>query len=301
MTEPYVVIVILTYNGWANTADCLNSIARASYSHYHIIIIDNGSTDETLGALRTHYPDVTVIENHANLGYSQGNNIGVQSAMTLGADYVLLFNPDVVIAPDSITLLVQAAEKNPDAAFLGPTIYHFDEPNVIQSAGGRVHGWQFGHRAMNVPDIGQFTVAEPVDWVTGCAILARCRAIEHIGLLDLDFFLYSEEVDWCLRAREFGYQIFLVPQSHVWHKGVQRNYSPSPLVTYYSARNELLLLIKHHAGMMPLLTAILRHLRTLVSYTVRPRWRSRRQHRDALAIALLNFAQGRFGPAPINL
>ena len=301
MAEPYVVIVILTYNKWANTADCLNAIAHANYSHYHIVIIDNGSTDETLGTLHAHYPDVTVIENHANLGYAQGNNIGVQWAMTVGADYVLLFNPDVIIAPNSISLLVQAAEKNSSAAFVGPTIYHFDEPNVIQSAGGLVDGWQFGHRAMNVPDTDQFTDIEPVDWVTGCAILARCRTIKQIGLLDSDFFLYCEEVDWCLRAHELGYQIFFVPQSHVWHKGVQRNYSPSPLVTYYSARNELLLLTKHHAGIMPLIAAILRHLRTLVSYTVRPRWRSRHQHRDALAIALLNFVQRRFGPAPINL
>jgi len=301
MTEPRVVVVILTYNDWVNTAECLDSLACVTYTNFEVLIVDNGSTDGTVESVRAQFPNVVVIANGANLGYAEGNNVGLRWARTHGADYALLLNNDVTVAPDLITELVQTAEQDPGAALLGPLVYHFDEPQVIQSAGGEARGWRFYHRGMNQPDKGQFCSIEPVGWVTGCTILARCSAIAKFGLFDAGFFLYGEELDWCLRAHKAGYQVLFVPQAKVWHKGVQTQYAPGPLVTYYSARNELLLLRKHRAGLLPMSAALLRHLRTLTSYSLRPRWQGRKQHRDALARALHDFARGRFGSTSIPL
>ena len=128
--------------------------------------------------------------------------------------------------------------------------------------------------------------------------MAHRGVLEKIGLIDPAFFIYSEEVDWCVRARAAGYENLFVPTAHLWHKGVKRNYQPSPRVTYLSARNELLLLTKHHAGWRALAATWLRHLRTLASWSVRPRWRAQRAQRDALARGLLDFVRGNFGAPP---
>ncbi len=300
MTWPRVIILLLSHNDWGETIECLASLAQLTYPNFHIVIVDNASSEPPVAAVRAHYQNVTIIENRENLGYAEGNNVGLRYALEQGADYVLVLNNDTAVAPDTLTELVRAAEQEPEAAFLGQLVYHFDEPTLIQSAGGlATRDWRFYHRGQNQPDNQQFREIQPVAWVTGCSILVRCAALDKIGLLDPAFFIYSEEVDWCLRARERGFKVLFVPRAKIWHKGVQRNYRPSPRVTYLSSRNELLLLNKHHAGVAASAKTWLRHLRTLTSWSVLPRWRSQRRHRDALAAALRDYVLRRFGPPPI--
>ena len=302
MNSPRVVVLLLCYNNWADTFECLDSLSHVEYPNWEIVIVDNGSTNPPVARVRAEYPSATLIETGRNLGYAEGNNVGLRYALELDADYALVLNNDTQVAPDFLRRLVAVAKVQPKAALVGPLVYHANEPNRIQSAGGTMtRRWQFFHRGQNETDAGQFNSVEQVAWLTGCAILARCEALRKFGLFDPSFFLYDEEVDWCLRAREAGYQILFEPRARVWHKGVERNYNPSPQVTYYSARNELLLLVKHHAGLVALALALLRDVRTLTSWSVRPRWRARRSHRDALARALRDFVQGRFGIAPTNL
>jgi len=171
---------------------------------------------------------------------------------------------------------------------------------VVQSAGGfMTPEWRSYHRGQNEPDAGQYQKIEPVVWVTGCSILVRASALAKIGLLDPAFFIYSEEVDWCLRAGEHGYLVLFVPTTAIWHKGVQRDYRPSPRVTYLSARNEFLLLNKHHAGVRVSAKTWMRHLRTLASWSLRPRWREQKVQRRALAAAMRDYVLRRFGPPPV--
>jgi GT2 family glycosyltransferase len=296
---PRVVVVVLTYNDWAETAECLDSLARLDYANAEIVVVDNGSAYDVAARAKTSRATCTLIRNGANLGYAEGNNVGLRYALEHGAEYALVLNNDTVVAPDLLTHLTQAADAQRDAAFVGPMVYHFDEPAVIQSAGGILTAdWKTQHRGQNQTDGGQYRAVERVDWVTGCAIMVRCKVLSQIGLLDPDFFIYNEEVDWCRRAVEAGYSILFVPSGKVWHKGVQRNYNPSPRVTYLSARNELLLISKHRAGYLNLTRALARDLRTLTSWSVKPRWRAQRQHRNALAYALRDFARGRYGPPP---
>jgi GT2 family glycosyltransferase len=298
-TPPLVYIVVLTHNQRALTLECLASLAKLDYANAAVVVVDNDPRDDTAVAVRQEFPHANYIANDANLGYAEGNNVGVRFAVEHHAEYVLVLNNDTTVAPDLLTRLVEVAEQNSNAAFLGPLVYHFDEPRVIQSAGGwRTRNWRFYHRGQNETDNGQFTDNERVVWISGCAIMARAAALKKIGLIDPAFFIYSEEVDWCLRAAQAGYENILVPAARLWHKGVQRNYAPSPRVTYLSARNELLLLKKHHAGAHAMMTTWLRHIRTLISWSVRPRWKSQRVHRDALARGLRDFAQGHFGAPP---
>lgn len=292
MGTPQVLIVILTFNGWPDVYDCLNSLRAVTYPNFEILIVDNGSLNPPIDKVKTSYPHVTIVRNISNLGYAAGNNVGLRYALERKTAYVMLLNDDTLVAPDSLSLLVESAESHPRAAFVGPMVFHFDEPGTIQSAGGMLTwNWHSFHRGRNETDVGQYVEIEEVKWITGCAILARMSVIERIGLLDPDFYSYDEEVDWCLRASEAGFQVLFVPLAKIWHKGVRRNYDPGPVVTYLTARNELHLLAKHRAG-PAVAFALVRDLRTIASLSLRPRWRGRREHRNALVRALRDFALG---------
>ena len=292
-----VDIVIPVFNQLAFTRQCLKSLRRHTHLASRVIVVDNGSTDETKTALSAQFPQARLIANSSNLGYAEGNNVGLRYAMEHGAEFALVLNNDVVLAPDCIEELLDAARENPKAALFGPLVFHADEPNVIQSAGGMLpHDWHAYHRGANETDTSRFQKTERVDWLTGCTILVRVSALREVGLLDAAFYMYGEDVDWCVRAREKEFHVLFVPQAQVWHKGVTRDYAPSPYVTYYSARNELQLIRKHHGGTSALLRAWTRHVRTVASWSILPRWRLQRAHRDALARALRDFARGKTGP-----
>lgn len=291
-----VLVVIVTYNQWALTRACLESLAQATSANFEVLVVDNASTDGTPERVREFAPNVKVIENGVNVGYAQGNNLGLEYALQQTFEYAMILNNDVTVAENCLDVLVQAADANPDAALLGPLVYHADEPTVIQSAGGVLpKDWHARHRGANQSDRNQFAEIAAVEWLTGCAVLARASALGKFGLLDENFFMYGEDVDWGVRARQAGYRVLVVPQAHVWHRGVRRDYAPAPYVTYYSARNELQLMQKHRAGVSPYLRAWARNARTVASWSVLPRWRGQRAHRDALARALRDAALRRMG------
>jgi GT2 family glycosyltransferase len=178
-------------------------------------------------------------------------------------------------------------------------VYHNNEPGIIQSAGGRMdNAWRAWHQGQNQPDQGQFSTVQRVEWISGCAILVRREVIEQVGALDTRFFYYWEETEWCIRAIEHGWTILHVPQAKLWHKGVQRDYRPGPNVTYYSTRNHFLLMAIHHAPLRAWLVAWGDTLRTLISWTLKPKWRSMRDHRDAMWQGIWDFLYHRWGIRP---
>jgi GT2 family glycosyltransferase len=182
---------------------------------------------------------------------------------------------------------------------LGPLVYHHDEPAVIQSAGGLMDGrWKAWHSGQNEDDTGQFAAPQDVQWISGCAILVRREVIEQVGALDERFFYYWEETEWCVRAARAGWRVVLVPAARIWHKGVTRQYRPGPSVAYYNTRNHLLLMSKHQASASAWLRQWAGIARTLVSYTVKPRWRERRESRDAIWWGATDFLRGRWGQMP---
>lgn len=295
MSAPRVVIIILTFNSASHIRECLASLAMLDYPNFEVVVVDNASTDDTVKLAQTDTPAPKVLANEMNLGYAEGNNVGLRYALSANADYALVLNDDVIVARDFLTQLVRAAQADPHAALLGPIIYHHSTPAVIQSAGGALGNWTFPHRGINEPERGQFNRVESVVWLSGCAILARCGALERIGLFDPDYFMYWEDVDWCLRAQEHGYNVLFVPQAKLWHKGVQVAYEPSPRVAYYMARNELYLLAKHRANLIVQIKSWGKYIRTIISYTVRPKWKNKRAHRNAQVKALWHVLTRRFG------
>ncbi|MGQ9894088.1 MAG: glycosyltransferase family 2 protein, partial [Roseiflexus sp.] len=128
---PRVLIIILCYNGIADTLACLKSLQCVEYPSFDILVLDNASSDGTPETVRAQFPHVTVIENGANLGFAAGNNIGLQYALRHGYDYALLLNNDTEVAPDFLTRLIDVAVSDPTIGAVGPTITYYERPDLI--------------------------------------------------------------------------------------------------------------------------------------------------------------------------
>lgn len=299
MSQPLLFVIVLTNNRPDDTLACLESLHNSDYQNMKVILLENLSMADAPEPLQHHIPNVQTIRLYENLGYAGNNNIGIQAALEQGADWIFVLNDDTVFEPSCLSALIEVAESDPQIGILGPMVYHFDEPQVIQTAGGMLgQSWMIRHWGQDQQDCGQFDSVRDVEWISGCAILVRRALVEEIGMLDPDYFLYWEEVEWCVRARKAGWRICHVPQAKLWHKGVKqyRDYQPKPYVTYYVTRNHLYTLRKHRAPWQAYFAVFRQIFQTLLSWSLRPKWRGQHQHRDAMWKGLLHFFQRRLGP-----
>jgi|FaiFalDrversion3_1042247.scaffolds.fasta_scaffold00181_4 GT2 family glycosyltransferase len=223
MAYRLVGIVILNWNRPIDTIMCLKSLEYITYRDYFIVVIDNGSTDNSLEQIRAAAPHATVLPLSQNLGFASGVNIGIDRAIHMGAEYVLLLNNDTVVAPNFLEPLVEAMDEDPKIGISVPKIYFFAPPWFIYAAGAkwtnippRVKMIGYGK-----PDNPLYNKSRDLDYATGCALLIRCQLFKSVGTFDPIYFMYQEDYDFCHRVRKAGYRIVYVPQSRVWHKGSQ--------------------------------------------------------------------------------
>lgn len=214
-----VAIIILNWNGKEDTIECLESLRRVKLPEYRILLIDNASTDGSVELFRQRYPDVELVVNERNLGFAGGNNVGIKKAVEEGSEYVLLLNNDTVVYPDFLSGLIDLAESRENIGFVGPKICFFSDPDKIWTSGGTVNLFtgRIGDRKKGMPQASA-SGAESVDYLSGCALLARASMVRHIGLMDEDYFLYFEDTDWTLRARRQGYTCLVNNDVRILHK-----------------------------------------------------------------------------------
>jgi len=248
MPHPKVTIIILNWNGKEDTSECFESLKRITYPNYEILLVDNGSTDGSVECLRENFPEIEIIENKENLGYAEGNNVGIRKAKENGTDYILILNDDTVVDPEFLTELVKVAESDPKIGFAGPKVYYYDfngRKDVIHSAGANINLWRgipppiIG---VNEIDKGQYNQLNNVDYLEGACLLIKRNVIDKIGLLDAKYFMYWEETDWCTRSRNAGYSVVYVPNARIWHK---ISSSSNPRKIYYMVRNMFWFMKKH--------------------------------------------------------
>lgn len=219
MVDPKVAVILLNWNNKGDTLECIESLKRVTYPNFEVLVVDNGSSDDSVSSIRAAYPDVTLIENKANLGFTGGNNVGIRQALANGADYVLLLNNDTVVDPAFLDKLVQVMESDPSIGIAGPKMYYYSEPRRIWCTGGKVNHWR--GEAWNLGndeiDVGNFDKLTDVDFMNGCALIVTRKVLEDIGMLHEPMFCYFEENDFCARAKKHGYRIVYVPASKIWH------------------------------------------------------------------------------------
>lgn len=243
--HPKVFIVVLNWNGYQDTIECINSLNAVKYPNCRIVLVDNGSTDGSEALLRERFPDIDIIQTGQNLGFTGGNNIGIRHALKNGADYIILLNNDTIVDKEFVTALVDVAGTDRSKGMLCSKIFFYDRPDILWYAGASFYPWLgWGrHRGYNVRDQGQFDKTEETERPTGCSLMVTRELCEKIGLLREEMFCYAEDVDWGMRARNHDLKIMYVPSSRVWHKvSLSTGGQTSGLSLYYSTRNILLCL-----------------------------------------------------------
>jgi GT2 family glycosyltransferase len=245
---PKVSIVLLNLNGYQDTRDCLASLQQVQYPNFDAIVVDNGSSDDSFSRIQKEFPEAKLVRSHENLGFSGGNNLGIENALDNGADYVLLLNNDTVVDPKFLSHLVQIGESDPRIGILGPKIFYYSEPQRIWYAGGYVT-YRIGacrHLGQDQLDQeGVFSRVEDTEFITGCAMMIKSTLIREIGLLDSKLFIYWEDSDFCMRAKDAGNRLVFVPTALVWHKVSRTCGAASPFTLYLTTRNQLAWVAKH--------------------------------------------------------
>lgn len=293
-----VYIIILNWNSKKDTLETIDSLERSTYSNYRIVVVDNASIDGSIEAIKNARPGIVLIENKENLGYAEGNNVGIRYVLEQKGDYIFILNNDTLVDKEAISILVKESEKDKKISVLGPKVYFYKERDIIQSAGGVLDS-QFNplHIGFKEQDKGQFAHYNAIDYISGCAMFVKREVFEKIGLLDPKYFMYWEETDFCFRTKKAGFKIQIVPQANIWHKG---GVDPTPMITYYMARNKLLFLKKHNLGYLNIIKTCVNNVRTIVSWTIREKWKDKKTERNMLFKALIDFWLGKSGKADIQ-
>lgn len=232
-----IFVILVNYNGINDTLDCINSILATQLEGVSIVVVDNASDKDETIEIKNKYPNVITIRSTVNGGFSAGNNIGIKYALEHGATYIMLLNNDTIIAPDMISLLLTYCN---DKTITVPKMLYYSEKEKVWYGGGEINRWTGTavHCDLNrkeVPQSRRFCT-----FATGCCMMIKADIFTTIGLLNENYFMYSEDVDFCIRLLNYGIRIEYIPQAKLWHKvGASSGGEMSPFSTYYGTRNRL--------------------------------------------------------------
>ncbi len=207
--------IILNWNGRAYLESCLAALLAQEYPVARVVLVDNGSSDDSVPFVRARFPSVEVLANGGNVGFAAGNNVALRDVTSACA---LLLNPDVVLSPGCVAALASTLAADPTIAIAGCKLWYPDGA-TLQHAGGYITPPQAmpGHYGVGEPDVGQCDAQRDVEYVIGAAAAVRRAALERIGLFDEGYFLYYEDGDLCARARAAGYRVVYEPRATAIH------------------------------------------------------------------------------------
>jgi len=216
---PLVSVVIPAHNGWDYTRKCLEALTKATYQSLKIILVDDGSTDGTAENTAQLFPGVVLLSGDGNLWWTGSMNLGIEAALTRGADYVLVLNNDVLVLPNTINMLVKCAQEHKDA-IVGSLIYRADEPDVIWCAGGELR-WPWPGEIMlgnGEKDNGQYNGVRQVEWMPGMGTLIPREILTKLNLYDAKHMPhYIADADFTLRAGKLGYRVMVTSDSKIYN------------------------------------------------------------------------------------
>ncbi|GAB4312171.1 MAG: glycosyltransferase family 2 protein [Methanobacteriaceae archaeon] len=278
-----VSIIILNWNGWKDTIECLESLYKIDYLNFEIIIVDNASEDQSVAKIKKYTeikleinskffynnPEniakriknykknvknknnkkpIILLKNDENYGFAEGNNIGIKfSLYYLNPDYIFLLNNDTVVKNNFLSELIKVAQQENNIGIVGSKICYYDDPQKIWSSDCNI-GWWTSYLSTKNSD----TVKE-TDWVSGCGLLIKKELINKISFLDSELFFGWEDIDYCIRAKNADYRVFYNPESIIWHKvskSRKKRYKNnfSPYYNRFKARFQFLKVLKKYSS-----------------------------------------------------
>jgi GT2 family glycosyltransferase len=286
--QPCVYIILLNWNGWQDTLECMRSLRRLEYRNWRAVIVDNGSTDDSVVRLREACPEATILETHKNLGFAAGNNVGIRCALNNGADYVFVLNNDTTVFSDTISAFVGFAEKHPTAALMGPKI---DRRNPQRE-------WPIRRKLDLLTQLCTFTAlrrlvactpvirgvfyctdSQPsvVQFLPGSALFFRATTFKKAGFFDESTFLDFEELIMAEKVRKAGFSAYFVPQATIRHKG-SASASKLRAKRYIENAKSEEYFFSHYVRLSPLGRSTVRLIRFLTYGARALRYRNYREH-----------------------
>lgn len=248
-TSPLLSIITVSFNGLNDTLELLHSLANSHCDSMEVIVVDNASEINHQAEINQRFPEVKVIRSETNLGFAGGNNLGIQVAK---GKLIMLLNNDTLVQPDFAAGISKAFSARPKTGIVASKIQFTHSPGIVQFAGSTpinpytITSFAIGYGER---DEGQYDVPVQSPIAHGAAMTVSREAIERAGLMTEDYFLYYEEIDWCYRIKQAGYEIWFEPSSLIYHKESMSTGKSSPLKEYYKTRNRILFARKNLSGM----------------------------------------------------
>ncbi len=274
---PRIVAIVLNWNGLDDTVRCVESLAAIDYSELAVVVVDNGSRSFDRQRISDAFAEAIIIENAQNLGYSGGNNVGIEAALDAQADWVWILNNDVIVDPGALGAMLASVEDKPRAAAVAGKVFYADRPGVLWMTWGRVTWLQslialVGQDRLDGP---AYDGVREVAWLPGCSLLMRAQALRDVGYFDDNFFAYHEDVDWAARARARGWHLWYTSAARVEHRvhassGGRSEYGG--FRKYLSARNSVLYARRHGNALQILLMGV--SILVTLPFQYGKRWRS---------------------------
>jgi GT2 family glycosyltransferase len=272
---PRLAIAIINFNGAHDTVECLESLLDSTYRPFAVVVIDNGSKDDSVARLVAwaddprdkpagfrHYaisspgddshlpeglPSLSILETGTNLGFAGGNNVAIRWALRRGAQYVLLLNNDTVVERDTLEKLLTTADEE-KAALVGCEIRHFDDPSRVWFSAGMFRWFRSGVVQARGDSSGDDRRVRPTDWIAGCCLMVRRDVFERIGLLDEQAFFSWEDWDFCRRAAQHEFKRLMVAHTRIYHKVSRSSGLDTPFSWYHHTKARLYVHRKHHSS-----------------------------------------------------
>lgn len=267
--QPDLAIILVNWNGYALTKDCIDSLAKTSYQNYTIIVVDNGSEDGSAAKLKRDYQNIVLLELPENKGFTGGNNHAMEWAIKEGFKYSLLLNNDTFVESDFLEPLLQTMNEHPLVGAVQPLIcFNYDRNKIWNAGSFRNPIWGYCYTQGYLQNRSEkFAQERKVDWISGCAFLVRNEALQQVGLFQENLFTYYEDVDLSYRLRNSGYELRFIPSSVIYHIAGMSGKSVSKgkegflhaQTHFYNVRNRIWFL-KKYSNFLQLPTVFLYHV-----------------------------------------
>ena len=242
-SSPLVSIIILNYNAGNLLLNCVDSVFKSTYPNFEVLVVDNISTDNSHIICKEKFEKIHLIKNKENLGYCEGNNVGIRNA---DGEFIVILNPDTIVEPNWLNHLMSAYSKFGEGLYQ-PKFFSLNEKLVLQSTGNMLHIFGFGFaRDKGKADDEKIKSVEKINYASGTCLFTSKLVLDKVGLLDPFLFLYHDDLDLGWRAAQIGINSFYVPQSIIYHA---ESYSIkwSSKKFYWLERNRKYCLLTHYS------------------------------------------------------
>ncbi|MCH2542597.1 MAG: glycosyltransferase family 2 protein [Alphaproteobacteria bacterium] len=243
-SQPLVSIIILNYNAGDLLSDCVESVLQTNYKNYEIIVVDNASSDDSQNACKKKFSQIRLIQNQKNLGYCEGNNVGISNA---GGEFVVILNPDTLVESNWLNALINGYQEFGEGIYQ-PRFLTTDNHKILQGTGNMIHLFGFGF-ARNKGDVdeGQFNKPERIGYASGTCLFTSRKVMEKLDMFDSFLFAYHDDLDLCWRAALEDIKSYYIPSSIVYHPPEGFSFKWNSFKFYLLERNRQYCLLTHYS------------------------------------------------------